>query len=113
MHSRHRLRKNEQFQEIFQSGQSFANRYLVLYYKAQVIPGDFRVGISVSKKVGNAVTRNRVKRLMKAVIAELSPYISSGVDLVFIARPRVVELDFLQMKQNIIHVCKNSGLYRG
>jgi ribonuclease P protein component len=112
MQSRHRLRKNEQYQEIFKIGKSFANRYLVIYYKPQLQPKDFRVSLSVSKKVGNAVIRNRVKRLIKAAIAELSNQLQSGYDFVIIARPQAADLDFEAMKKNVTHLAKNAGILK-
>jgi ribonuclease P protein component len=112
MKSCHRLRKNEQYQDVFQNGKSFANRYLVLYYKPQDEVTEFHVGLSVSKKVGNAVIRNRVKRLIRAVISELSEQISEGFDMIFVARPQAAELDYHLMKKNIIHVLKNAGILK-
>ncbi|UOF91755.1 ribonuclease P protein component [Fodinisporobacter ferrooxydans] len=112
MRSQHKLRKNEQFQEVFKHGRSFANRFLVVYFKPQELPSEFHIGFSVSKKVGKAVVRNRVKRLLKAAIADISEQIDSRFDIVIIARPRVVELEFEEVKKNLIHAFSNAGLFR-
>ena len=58
------LKKNRDFQNVYKKGTSFANRYLVMYVMDNGLEMN-RVGISVSKKVGNSVVRHRVKRLIK------------------------------------------------
>ena len=58
------LKKNRDFQNVYKKGTSFANRYLVMYVMDNGLEIN-RVGISVSKKVGNSVVRHRVKRLIK------------------------------------------------
>ena len=58
------LKKNRDFQQVYKKGTSFANRYLVMYVMDNGLEIN-RVGISVSKKVGNSVVRHRVKRLIK------------------------------------------------
>ena len=57
------LKKNADFQALYKEGKSFANKYLVMYVKENDW-GKNRIGISVSKKVGNSVVRHRVKRLI-------------------------------------------------
>ena len=58
------LKKNDDFRLVYRSGKSCANRYLVMYAKPNDL-GTSRIGISVSKKVGNSVVRHRIKRLVK------------------------------------------------
>ncbi len=62
MKKEYRIKKNEEFQKILKHGHSFANRQLVLYYYEKEQQSHFRVGLSVGKKIGNAVKRNEVKR---------------------------------------------------
>src|SRR5689334_12845233 len=90
----HRLTDKRDFQKVFHHGQSFANRYLVLYYLKSRTNTEFRVGFSVSKKVGKAVTRNRVKRLLREAFRLDKDRIKEPYDLVVIARPSAAELDF-------------------
>ena len=58
------LRSNRDFQKVFKSGRSYANKYLVMYVSKNQL-SENRLGISVSKKVGNSVVRHRVKRFIK------------------------------------------------
>jgi ribonuclease P protein component len=103
----HRLTDRRDFQRVFHHGQSFANRYLVIYYLKNRNSGTFRVGFSVSKKVGKAVVRNRVKRLLREAFRLQSGQIREPYDLVVIARPSAAELEFDRMMQNVQHLLKN------
>ena len=60
MNKHQRIKKNKEFQHVFKKGKSFANRQFIVYVLKGEQP-EFRLGLSVSKKVGNAVARNRVK----------------------------------------------------
>jgi ribonuclease P protein component len=110
MQRQHRLRKKRDFSKVFRVGKSIANRQFVLYF-CQNDSDTIRLGISVSKKVGNAVTRNRVKRLVKEVVRAWIPYIRSNFDLVLIARNPTAEMDFSQIKSSIRHLLQKAGLF--
>lgn len=112
LHRSHRLRKNEQFQEVFQKGTSAANRQFVVYQVPQEGQGAFRAGISVSKKIGKAITRNRVKRLIKEAIRSLESNIPEGIDLVIIARPGLEEMDFESLRGSLQHVLKRAKIWK-
>ncbi len=101
-----RIKKNKEFQAAFQKGRSFANRQFVVYSLEKEGQGFFRIGLSVSKKIGNAVTRNRVKRYVRQSILELHDLVSSGNDYVIIARKPTAEMDFFEVKKSLTHVLK-------
>src|SRR5690625_6011044 len=71
-----RIKDNKEFQEVFQKGKSFANRQLVVYYKKKPMQSHFRIGLSVGKKIGNAVTRNRIKRYLRQAFHELEEQVA-------------------------------------
>ncbi len=104
MKKSYRIKKEKEFQEIIQTRQSFANRNFIVY--ASVCKGQphFRVGISVGKKVGNAVMRNRVKRQIRQSLFELKVEISPEANFIVIARPAAVQLKTEEVKKNLIHV---------
>jgi ribonuclease P protein component len=112
LHRSHRLKKNEQFQEVFQRGSSAANKQFVLYTAKQEGPAAFRAGISVSKKIGNAVIRNRVKRLIREAVARLENRIPQGLDLVIIARPGVEAMSLEAIEQSLLHVMKRAKVIK-
>ena len=98
------------YQAIFSKGTSVDNRKFVLYH-LEKNQSHYRVGLSVSKKLGNAVTRNSIKRKIRHVIMELSPNLLNQ-DFVIIARKGVEELDYHEVKKNLLHVLKLANLYQ-
>ncbi|WP_126429239.1 ribonuclease P protein component [Brevibacillus marinus] len=112
MHRSHRLRKNEEFQIVFQQGTSSANRQFVVYALRKEEQAVFRVGISVSKKIGNAVTRNRVKRYIREAILSLEQQIDDAYDLVVIARQGTEELSLDELRSSLLHVLKRANVLK-
>ncbi|RNB83438.1 ribonuclease P protein component [Brevibacillus fluminis] len=107
MHHSHRLRKNEEFQAIFQKGKSAANKQFIVYSSLSDQTG-YRIGISVSKKLGNAVVRNRVKRLIREACTRLEDKIQTGIDLIIIARPGTELMDFQSLCSSLQHAMKRA-----
>lgn len=105
MNKKQRIKKNAEFQTIFKKGKSFANRQFVVYclYKEEDY---YRVGLSVSKKVGNAVVRNRIKRYIRQTFLEIHDQVSPSMDYIIIARNPAAKLDFHETKKSIEHVLK-------
>jgi ribonuclease P protein component len=101
-----RIKKNKEFQEAFQKGQSFANRQFVVYALNKENQEIFRIGLSVSKKVGNAVVRNQIKRYIRQSILELNDQLQKGNDYVIIARKPAAEMNFFDVKKSLMHVLK-------
>lgn len=100
-----RIKKNKEFQQIFKKGKSFANRQFIVYVLKSDQP-EFRLGLSVSKKVGNAVTRNRIKRYIRQTFLELKDDLLPNADYIIIARPQAATLDFHESKKSLEHVLK-------
>ncbi|MEH7096466.1 ribonuclease P protein component [Neobacillus vireti] len=101
-----RVKKNNDFQAAFKNGRSFANRQFVVYSLEKEEQDFFRIGLSVSKKLGNAVTRNRIKRYVRQSVMEMQDQLSKGNDYVIIARKPVAEMDFFEVKKSLTHVLK-------
>jgi ribonuclease P protein component len=89
---RSRLSRSAEFDRVYRQGRSQANRYLVLYAFPRGGDEGPRLGLSVSRKVGGAVDRNRIKRLLREVFATEEPSLPRGYDLVIVARPDLKEL---------------------
>lgn len=106
MNKHQRVKKNSEFQKIFKRGKSFANRQFVVYCYPKEGQTEFRIGLSVSKKVGNAVTRNRIKRFIRQAFLEMKEEINPNMDYVIIARQQASTLDFHESKKSLQHVLK-------
>ena len=111
MKKRFRVKKEKDFSAIFKEGKSFANRKFVIY-RLENNEQHFRVGLSVSKKLGNAVMRNRIKRRIRHILIEHKNQLVENVDFVVIARKGVEILDYAEMEKNLLHVLKLSKIYQ-
>ncbi|MFD1734947.1 ribonuclease P protein component [Bacillus salitolerans] len=106
MKKEYRIKKNDEFQNVFQKGTSFANRQFVVYSLEKPGQVHFRIGLSVGKKIGNAVTRNRVKRLIRQIIFELQERLPQTKDFIIIARKPTAEMEYHEIKSSLEHVLK-------
>src|SRR5580765_623147 len=91
---RRRLSRSGEFDRVYRDGSSYATRYLVLYTfpRSDEEREDVRLGVSVSRKVGGAVERNKVKRALREAFWNLSERLPSGHDFVIVARAEIAEL---------------------
>lgn len=101
-----KLKKNSQFSEVYKKGKSNATRLVVLYQLENGLSFN-RIGISVSKKVGNSVVRHRAKRLIKESYRLNTPTLSKGYDLVFIARVRINAAEYAEVEKSVKRLLKD------
>jgi ribonuclease P protein component len=90
---RHRLSRSRDFDAVYRHGKSVSTRFLVLYWfdHEEADGGPPRVGIAVPRKLGTAVTRNRVKRRLREAWRSLASEVPTGRDIVLVARPGLAE----------------------
>lgn len=110
MQKKFRLTKKEDYRVVYRHGKSTANHQFVVYYLKRPKHEHLRLGISVSKKVGNAVVRNRIRRRVKEIVRHHIDAILPRYDLVLIARIGAAEQDFHAMEKSILHVLKRAKL---
>lgn len=99
------LKKNHQFQFVYKYGKSYANKYLVMYIKENGTDRN-RIGISVSKKVGNSVVRHRVTRLVRESYRLHEAVFNSGLDIVIVARMSAATVGYEEVEKALLHLGK-------
>jgi len=112
MRKSYRVKKEQEFQQVFEQHQSVANHKFVIYQIAKPNQPHFRVGISVGKKIGNAVQRGWVKRRIRQTLLEVKPQLKSEVDFLVIARPAAQGMSMAETKKNLVHALKLAHLLK-
>ena len=109
MNSIIKLKDNYSFRRAYKKGKSDFSPYFVIY--AVKNRRGIRLGITVSKKLGCAVKRNRAKRVITAAFRECLPYIPSGYDFVIVARTRILEVKSTAAASTIKSLLKSAGIW--
>ena len=108
------LKKNRDFQQVYKRGTSKANRYLVMYVlENHDRHMENRLGISVSKKVGNSIVRHRLTRLIRESYRLQEDMFSSGRDIVVIARGAAKGKNYRDIESALIHLARLHNIYKG
>ena len=113
----YRLKKNNEFRMVYRRGKSLANNLLVLYtYNNRNNKNSDdkfynKIGVSVSKKVGNSVVRSRTKRLVMESYRLNESSIKRGYDFVFIVRNNMKDKSFHEVEKSMLNLFKKAGLY--
>lgn len=97
------LKKYGDFQRVYRKGKSYANKYLIMYILEQDTQSN-RLGISVSKKVGNSVVRHRLTRLIRESYRLNEEKFDRGLDIVVIARPGAKGRNFFEIESALLHL---------
>jgi len=104
-----RLTKRQQYELVYTQGRSWVNSVAVM----KALPNGFalsRYGFSVSRRIGKAVARNRVKRLLREIL-RLTP-LEPGWDIIFIARPMAANADYKTLRQSVRGLLSRAGLLK-
>lgn len=104
------LKRNSDFQKVYRTGKSYANKYLVMYILDNDSE-DIRLGISVSKKVGNSIVRHRITRLIRESYRLNCEMFSSGLDIVVIARASAKDKRYKEIESAFLHLGRMHGIY--
>lgn len=96
-----KMRSPKLFKRTYTEGKSAATKDLVLYSLNLTSDEQTKVGLSVGRKVGNAVTRNKVKRRLRAVVRDYADALEPGFFLVFVVRPRAALSSFADLRASV------------
>ena len=100
----HSLKKNSEFQSVYRTGRSYANKYLIMYVLDTEKQGS-RIGISASKKFGNSVERHRFARLVRESFRLNEDILKDGKDIVVVARAAAKDKSFDKIESAFLHLC--------
>lgn len=106
------LKKNRDFQNVYRTGVSFANRLLVMYVKENKTETN-RIGISVSKKVGNSVIRHHLARLIRESYRLQEDMFDSGLDIVVVVRVAAKEAKYREIESALLHLGRLHKIING
>ena len=110
MRNIHSLKTNKEFSVVYGKKRSFANKYLIMYVGENQLEKT-RIGISVSKKVGNSIVRHRVTRLIRESFRLNQNILKKGIDIIIVARPLAKEQGFKEIESAMIHLSKMHHIY--
>ena len=104
-----RLKKRKEFGYIYKHGLYSACKTLsIIYCPAYSKP--IKIGFSVSAKIGNAVTRNRIKRQLRSVVSTLVDVLNNKYNYIFVARTGIEDCDYMQIQNSVIYCLNKAGL---
>lgn len=104
-----RIKKNREFSRVYNAGKKSVGRFVVLFWVMNDL-GYNRYGIVASKKVGNAVKRNRCRRRIRVVVREVDNLANQGYDIILVARSSLVNCLFTDLVGDIRRLMKRAGL---
>ncbi len=109
MQASNKIKKNQEFRQVYSKGKSMANKLLIIYITNNNID-EVRVGFTVSKRVGNSVVRSRVKRLMKESFRLNINKVKKGYDIVFVARTTANNSSYKEIESAMLHLLRKMKL---
>ena len=105
------IKKNSDFQKVYKTGKSYADRLLVMYVM-NTDREDTRIGISVSKKVGNSVVRHHITRLLRESYRLNKDRVKTGLDIVVVARVTAKDSSFKNIESAYLHLCGLHNIFK-
>ena len=105
------LKKNEDFKKVYNKRNSYANRELIMYISKNGTDTK-RLGVSVSKKVGNSIVRHRLARLVREAFRLNTDHIPDGIDVVVVVKAGLKDKGYTEFSNSIIHLLKLHNMYR-
>lgn len=109
MEKKLRLKSNRDFRKTYDKGKSFANKYLVIFFVKNGLDNN-RIGVAVTKKLGNSVVRNKVRRRIREAYRLNDYKVKQGYDIVFLSRIGAKDVGYKELESAVLHLLKLAGL---
>jgi ribonuclease P protein component len=109
--SENRLKRTREFGAVREHGKSWAGRCLILAIRPRPESGSPHAGFTTTKRIGNAVVRNKVRRRLRMIVRECFPRLSVTHDLVTIAKYPAVKAEYGELRQEWQRLAKKAGLF--
>ncbi len=104
-----RLKKRYQFNYVYKSGEHFSANHMVLYVVSSKTK-NIKVGLAVTKKVGHAVVRNKVRRQLREILRAQVPNLKQNHNIIVVAKDNITEASFETLSNELIKLIKKAGL---
>ncbi len=111
MKNKNKLKKRKQFNWTFKNGKSVHSKNIILVFN-ESRGKDYKIGFSVTKKVGKAVVRNKIKRRFREIITHMQHNIVNHHTIIFVAKPSIVDLSFWDIQAEVEALLKKSNLFK-
>ncbi|MEA3308406.1 MAG: ribonuclease P protein component [Chloroflexota bacterium] len=106
-----RLRQPRDFQHVWSEGRSWAHSLFVLWAVPSTGAGVTRWGLVASRKVGNAVARNRARRLLREAVRQLQGHVPGGWDIILLARRHILQVKEPRVAAALEKILQRAGLW--
>lgn len=106
-----RLKSNRDFRMTYDKGKSFANKYLVIFFRKNGFDNN-RIGVAVTKKLGNSVVRNKIRRRIRESYRLNNYKLKQGYDIIFLSRVGAKEVGYKELDSAVLHLLKLAGLLK-
>ena len=109
---RNRILRPGEFRELYREGTRYSVKEFLLFVKSEG-QGPPRIGLSVSKRIGAATTRNRIKRYLREIFRTQKGELKCGIRMLIVARPGSEQLEFAQCRERVLKLFRKGNLISG
>ncbi len=103
------LKKNKEFKNVYNEKKSISDENLIIYTKKNILDKN-RIGISISKKVGNSVIRHKIIRRIREIFRLNEKYLKKSYDIVVVCKKNVKEIKYENIKESFLFLCKKKDI---
>lgn len=107
------IKLNKEFKSLYYRGGCYVSKRVVIYLRKNKYNKDInRLGLTVSKKIGNAVVRNKVRRRLKEIYRLKEDMLPSGYDFVIVARSTAADATYAELDKDMNYILRKSGIFK-